>query len=83
MDEKRIYLISIHKYHSFARNGLKEVNYKYIYTYLLPGYWQTIGYLLAQLHGLADGYEAKRADGGQHGQRLTVEDGWVSGDPVG
>ena len=28
------------------------------------GYWQTIGYLLAQLHGLADGYEAARdADG--------------------
>lgn len=35
------------------------------------GYWQTIGYLLAQLHGLADGYEAQRAD---NGQQLTVED---------
>ena len=36
----------------------------------LRGYWQTIGYLLAQLHGLADGYEAQRAD---NGQQLTVE----------
>jgi hypothetical protein len=37
---------------------------------ILQGYWQTIGYLLAQLHGLADGYEAQRAD---IGQQLTVE----------
>ena len=35
-------------------------------------YWQTIGYLLAQLHGLADGYESAR--GADNGQSLTVED---------
>lgn len=37
-------------------------------------YWQTIGYLLAQLHGLADGYEAARDADGYNGLPLTVED---------
>eukprot|EP00913_Durusdinium_trenchii_P020744 g19484.t1 len=46
-------------------------------------YWQTIGYLLAQLHGLADGYEAARDADGYNGLPLTVEEtcwkSWLGG----